>query len=151
MSLLYVAIPIIVFTIDRLTKWWAVTFLCQEPLSVFGNAVSCLITYNKGISWSLLTFDGAACFWLIGLLIMSVILLLVWHTYLQYMQKNLIYGELLVLGGALSNLYDRVLYGGVVDFILLQYGDWSFPVFNCADIAIVCGVMLMVYETINTQ
>jgi signal peptidase II len=151
MSVLYIVIPIMVFTIDRLTKWWAVSFLCQKPLAVWGNSISCLITYNKGVSWSLLTFDGAAGFWFVGSVIVSVIVLLLWHTYAQYRQEHAIYGELLILGGALSNFYDRILYGGVVDFILLQYGDWSFPVFNGADIAIVCGVLLMIYEATITR
>jgi signal peptidase II len=151
MSVLHITIPLITFMFDRLTKWWAVSFLCQKPLAIWGSTVSCLITYNKGVSWSLLAFDGAAGFWIIGTLIMFVIILLLWHMYSQYTQDHAIYGELLVLGGALSNFYDRFLYGGVVDFILLQYGDWAFPVFNCADIAIVCGVLLMVYEAATTR
>jgi signal peptidase II len=151
MTVLHVLIPIITFVIDRLTKWWAVSFLCQKPLAIWGNAISCLITYNKGVSWSLLAFDGATSFWIIGFLVCGVIFLLVWHIYVQYRQEHAIYGELLVLGGALSNFYDRFLYGGVVDFILLQYGNWSFPVFNCADIAIVCGVLLMMYEATITR
>ena len=151
MSILCIIIPIIVFTVDRLTKWWAVSFLCQKPLAVWGNTISCLISYNKGISWSLLTFDSSASFWLIILLTSFIIILLLWHTYLQYAYKKKIYGELLVLGGALSNLYDRILYGGVVDFILLQYGDWSFPIFNCADVIIIFGVILILYEATHTQ
>ncbi len=52
----------------------------------------------------------------------------------------------LLLGGAIGNLIDRVIYGYVVDFILVHYGDWSFPAFNVADSAITCGVALVLFD-----
>jgi signal peptidase II len=49
-----------------------------------------------------------------------------------------------VIGGALGNLYDRILYGEVVDFLDVYVGDWHWPAFNVADSFITCGVLLLV-------
>ena len=59
------------------------------------------------------------------------------------MHKKLIIGEICIFAGAISNVVDRYVYGGVVDFIALSYGDWHFAVFNVADMFIFCGVALM--------
>jgi signal peptidase II len=55
-------------------------------------------------------------------------------------------GLAFVLGGAIGNVIDRILYGYVVDFILLHYEGWSYPAFNIADSAITCGVALILYD-----
>ena len=57
-------------------------------------------------------------------------------------------GLALVLGGAIGNLIDRILYGYVVDFILFYYHEWSYPAFNIADTAITCGVALILFDTV---
>ena len=56
---------------------------------------------------------------------------------------GLVYG--LILGGALGNLYDRLLNGYVVDFILVHYEQYIFPAFNVADSALFCGVVIWIY------
>ena len=52
----------------------------------------------------------------------------------------------LILGGALGNLYDRVMTGYVVDFISVYAGHWRFAIFNVADAAVSCGAVLMAFE-----
>jgi signal peptidase II len=56
------------------------------------------------------------------------------------------FGLALVLGGAIGNIIDRVLYGYVIDFLLFYYKEWSYPAFNIADSAITCGVVLILYD-----
>lgn len=151
MNSLIITVPLGVFLLDRIAKWWAVTFLCQAPLSVWGEYISCMLTYNRGVSWSLFTYHDALGFSIITLCIIIVIGLLITHMIRQYQKNVFFFGELLVLGGAVSNLYDRLVYGGVVDFIALRYGSWQFPIFNIADIAIVCGAILMLYDATITR
>jgi signal peptidase II len=55
-------------------------------------------------------------------------------------------GLVLVLGGAIGNLVDRLAQGYVVDFVLLYYDRWSFPAFNIADMGITVGVMLLLFD-----
>ena len=146
MNTLILTVPLGIFLLDRMTKWWAITFLCQSPLSVWGEYVSCILTYNRGVSWSLLSYQNALGYGMITLLIACIIGFLIMHIVTRYQKNGMIFGELLVLGGAVSNLYDRLVFGGVVDFILLRYQELSFPVFNIADTAIVCGVLIMLYD-----
>jgi signal peptidase II len=56
-----------------------------------------------------------------------------------------------VIGGALGNLYDRVLYGEVVDFLDVYVGDWHWPAFNVADSFITCGVVLLLVGSFMTS
>lgn len=146
MNIVHIAIPLCVILFDRMTKWWALTVACQSPVSVVGDYLSCMVTYNRGVSWSLLSNDSLFGFWIVAILVIGVIVALLMHMLRAYQQNNRIVGELLVLGGAVSNLYDRFMYDGVIDFITLRYGEWTFPIFNIADIAIVCGVLIMLYD-----
>ncbi len=57
-------------------------------------------------------------------------------------------GLLLILGGALGNLYDRVLYGYVIDFIYLNIAEFYWPAFNIADSAISIGVILFIFGSL---
>lgn len=60
-------------------------------------------------------------------------------------------GLSLILGGAIGNLYDRVLYGAVTDFIEVYRGAWSFPAFNVADSAITVGAVLLMIDLLRPR
>ena len=100
-------------------------------------------TMNRGIAGGMLQSTGPLGFILLTMLIMLIIAGFAVYTYRRWSVGGTIIGETLVLSGALSNLLDRFLYHGVVDFILLHHAQWSFPVFNVADAAITIGVVLM--------
>ena len=61
-------------------------------------------------------------------------------------QKLPLYSYSLILSGALGNVWDRINYGYVVDFIHFYYKSWSFPAFNIADIAISIGAFLLIVD-----
>jgi signal peptidase II len=61
------------------------------------------------------------------------------------------FGLSLILGGAIGNLYDRVLYGAVTDFIEVYHGAWSFPAFNVADSAITVGAVLLMLDLLRSK
>jgi len=151
MNYLFFTIPAAIFVIDRITKWWALRVACEAPLKIYGDYISCIVTYNRGISWSMLTFEHTLGFALVTTLTIGMMLLLCHYIMERHRTGTLIIGELLVLGGGVANIYDRFIYGGVLDFILLQYGTWSFPVFNVADVAIVGGIGIMLYDALIRQ
>jgi len=72
--------------------------------------------------------------------------MLCWFAYYNYKQGNNIAAEVCIIAGSISNLIDRVIYGGVIDFIILSYGSLSWPVFNVADAMIVLGVILLLLK-----
>lgn len=133
---------------DRITKMWALS-VCVKPY-VFTSWLSCSLAFNRGISWSMLHASSTLGFVLVTSLVLLVVGMVAWQAWQGIMAKRAVTGEVLVLAGALSNVADRLIYGGVIDFIALEYHNYHWPLFNIADMAIVCGVFIMMYETIRS-
>ena len=131
----------IVFIIDRVTKDFALAF--EGATTPLLPGISCVYVKNRGISWGMFYAHSSWAFILMTLLVALVIGILGVYTYQRWIQNKSIIGESLVITGAISNVIDRIVHGGVIDFILCSYREWYFPVFNIADVAIVVGVGIM--------
>jgi len=136
---------IVVFVLDRMTKYLAMHYLSVDySLTQFLRLHK---IFNHGISWGLLHDANPVTYTLLSGAIALLLLMLAGYATIRWLDNRVIIGELLILAGGLSNLFDRVCYGAVIDFILCSWGPWSFPVFNVADIAIVLGVGIMFYDS----
>ena len=142
----YILLSAFVFLLDRITKYYAL-ISCLEQCKV-NTFLSFEVVVNRGISWGLLHSDGSALFLFVTFLITAITLSFVFYAYLRLMQGFIIIGETLVIAGSLCNLIDRAWYKGVIDFIVLSYHDWSWPVFNIADAVIITGVGIMIIQEI---
>ncbi len=140
---------LLLFFFDRITKLWALS-CCIEPFEAT-NYLTFLLTYNRGVSFSLFSSPDTTLFILVSLFSAFITLLLGIYTYRAWLQNKNITGELLVCVGSCSNLLDRFFYGAVIDFILVHYKTWSFAIFNIADSAIVLGVGIMAYHIFFIQ
>jgi signal peptidase II len=131
-----------VFFLDRILKLWTISS-CNNSVKIlpFFSINSGL---NQGVSFGIFNSEKNKYF-IIGLIII-IICALLWITYKRIKNKLGILAEFLVLTGAFGNLLDRFTYGAVVDFLLLSYGSFSFPVFNISDIAICLGVVIMLFR-----
>lgn len=134
--------------IDRVTKIWAVT-VCQYSSFDVNSWFTCSFALNRGVSWSLFHSDSPIQFFFVTLLVMVVVGFIVWSLFYNMRHGYSVYGEWLVLVGACSNLVDRFWYGGVVDFVLLHYQGWVWPLFNVADALIVIGIILMLFRDLR--
>ena len=104
-----------------------------------------VLVWNTGISYGLL--DGLPV-WTLGVVMLVAILALsIW--WLRADSFLIRMGLAFCIGGALSNALDRLLYGAVADFFHLHWGNWSFYIFNLADIAITIGVILLIADLIG--
>jgi signal peptidase II len=104
--------------------------------------------HNTGAAFSFLSTAGGWQRWLFaGLALVISIGITVWLTRLQKHETVLAAALSLILGGAVGNLIDRLIYGYVIDFLDVYYGAWHWPAFNIADAAITLGVMLMLAES----
>ncbi len=146
---LYSAIFLTIILLDRSTKWYALHAWSTEYRVT--SFLSFVLTFNRGISWGLLSSPDTFFFILISSLIIAVTVGLTVSAYRRFRQNLPIYGEVLVIAGSCSNILDRFLYGGVIDFILVHAGNFSFPVFNCADCFVVLGVFFMAKELWETN
>lgn len=88
----------------------------------------------------MLATDGALGYWILTAAIIATIASFAGYTLWRVQQNLPIASEMLVLGGALSNVIDRFWYGAVLDFIELYVGAWHWPIFNIADTMVVLGV-----------
>ena len=136
-----------VFGLDRLTKYWALQYLPERY--TLNDVLSFELAFNRGISWGMFGSGGQGMFVLISVVIMCVIGVLAWYVYTRIREGHTVFAELLVLTGAVSNLIDRFVYDGVVDFIALSYGNYTWPLFNVADACIVFGVGIMLLAHYN--
>ncbi len=104
-----------------------------------------VLVWNTGISYGLL---GGLPVWALGLIMaVAIIALSVWWTRTNVLLVRL--GLALAVGGALSNALDRLLYGAVADFFHFHWGQWSFYIFNLADVAITFGVILLLLDALG--
>ncbi|MDR2213435.1 MAG: signal peptidase II [Pseudomonadales bacterium] len=117
-----------------------------EPVAVLPS-FDLLLFHNRGAAFSFLNDASGWQRWILSAISLSVsVFLLVWLTRLPARQRLLRWAVALILAGALGNLYDRLFYGYVVDFISLYWGDWRFAIFNIADAAISIGAALLLLE-----
>jgi signal peptidase II len=134
-------VPLIPLIADRFTKMLVMTYVVIPKSLCYG--LNILLTWNRGISWSML--HNAQPWWLITLQSILIITLVAYTTW-RMRRGAMVVGELLLMGGALSNVIDRLLYGSVLDFIELYIADYHFPVFNVADMFIFAGVCIMLIQ-----
>jgi signal peptidase II len=105
-----------------------------------------VMAWNPGISYSLLRADtDMGRYGLLGLSLTVTLGLSVWLWRAPLKLTTVALG--LIIGGALGNAYDRFAYGAVADFFHFHVGSFSWYVFNLADVAIVAGVGLLLYES----
>lgn len=134
----------IVLLLDRITKWYAIRYYSSEY--IVNKYLLFELSYNRGVSWSLFHSEHAVQYAVLTLVIGAVIIGFLWywaHSVMACTQRLYKIGCTLVLAGAVSNFIDRLVYHGVVDFIVMHYAIWYWPAFNIADAAIVLGVILM--------
>jgi signal peptidase II len=136
-----------VAVIDRVTKVVCdANLVLGAPVPVFPG-FDLLLAYNTGAAFSFLDDAGGWQRWfLTGISLSISIFIIVWLTRIPRSQRLLGFALALILGGALGNLYDRLLIGYVIDFISVYAGEYRFATFNVADSAVSVGAALMVLD-----
>lgn len=132
------SVALSVVVLDQISKTWALSALADRMVPLVGS-LQLVLTYNRGVAFGLA--PGAAPVLVLAALFLAGLALFGRRVDLE-LSRRLVVGIGLVLGGAVGNLVDRIFRSGnaVVDFVDL--GWW--PVFNLADVAIVCGSILLV-------
>lgn len=148
---IYVSVVAALFIIDRLTKQAALTLLGDGTICHWGPFVSFELMFNRGVSWSLFHSAQQAPFVMLTMVVMVMLGALAAYTYQRARAGYSVFPELLVFAGGVSNIVDRMVYAGVIDFIGLHWRHWSFPVFNIADSLIVLGVLLMLIQGVGNE
>ena len=142
-------ITTLVVVIDQVTKhWFNANLQMYQQIPVIPDLFSWTLAYNRGAAFSFLASESGWQRWFFILIAAAVsVILMVWLKRLKNHERWTAIALALVLGGALGNLYDRVVLGHVVDFILVHWKtQWYFPSFNFADTAISLGAFMLIVD-----
>jgi signal peptidase II len=150
LSALGLAFALASFAIDQAFKWWMLHIFdieARQPIALL-PVFDIVLAWNRGISYGWFS-DGAGIAQ--GLLIaLALIISLGLWSWLAKAARPLTAAAIgLILGGAIANAFDRAVYGAVADFFSFHLGSFEWYIFNLADIAIVAGVALLVYESLR--
>ena len=130
---------------DQLLKQYMLSLVFEPPRVIevtgFFNLVP---VWNRGVSFGMLGDSETSRWVLVGLAFAIVAILVVWL--IRAGSTVVVFALVLVIGGALSNVIDRIVFGAVVDFIDIHAFGWHWPVFNLADMSIVAGTAFLLYD-----
>ena len=136
---------IFIFSIDRLSK-----LLVIKSAEVNGEVnfsvtsfLNFNLIWNEGIAFGLLSFDDKFYYNLITLLIAVITSIIIWLANKSKGVEKL--GFLMIVGGSLGNLFDRIFYSSVPDFIDISINNFHWFIFNVADIFISIGVIILIF------
>jgi len=142
---------LLILAADQASKWWVLDVF-DLPARVSVPVLSWLnltMVWNSGITFGLLSNgSGWGAIALSGLAMVVVVALFMWLRRAERLGVALALGA--VAGGAVGNVIDRMRFGAVVDFIHAHAWGWSWYVFNIADAAIVCGVGVLLLDSLLT-
>ena len=144
----------LVALLDRLTKWIVearVGFF--DTYKVIPGFFDIVHSQNRGVAFGMFNDSGPE--WrtlLLGAISLGAVIAvaaMLWRP--QKLDRLSMWGFTLILGGAAGNVYDRLVFGRVTDFLELYIGDWHWPTFNVADSAITIGSCLLVLELLRPK
>ena len=137
-------IIIIIFSLDRISKFYVILYSESNlsPILFTSKFLNINLIWNDGIAFGLFSFDQSLYYNLLTLVIILITLIISW---LMLRTKGLeMISFLMIIGGSLGNLFDRINYSSVPDFIDFHISNFHWFIFNVADIFISLGVLLLI-------
>jgi len=146
----YLSIATLVMMFDQITKYWVAVKLSDgDEVDIIHGFIKSSYTENPGIAFGMLNNGNVK--WLLVAISVAAIMVVIYYMRRTPSSNTLLLWSLsLLAAGICGNLIDRVRLGRVIDYILLYYKDYQWPVFNIADTAITIGAALMAIELFLT-
>ena len=146
--IIYFLITLFIFTLDRISKIYVINIAeTYGKVDIYLNQfLSIILVWNTGIGFGLLSFEKQFIYNLITLIIVLINFVILYLGVKSSNFKGLIF--FVILGGSLGNLFDRLYYSAVPDFIDLNYNDFHWFIFNVADVFITLGVVCLIFVEI---
>ena len=144
-------ISIVIFFLDRASKIYIIDFFLDQKIDTFyiNSYLNFVLIWNSGMAFGILQSDGIFYYLLSAFIFCIIIFLFIWL--IGSISKFEKISISLILGGAIGNLYDRIVFKAVPDFIDLHYLDYHWFVFNVSDIIITVGVILLLLKDIFSK
>ena len=149
-TFIYFGIILFIFLADRVSKLYILSVL--EDLGTvdinINSYINLILVWNTGIGFGLFSFEQSDMYNLMTIFIVFINLLIV-YLIIKSKDKSA-YFFLIILGGSLGNLFDRIYYSAVPDFIDISYKGYHWFIFNVADIFISLGIICLIFaELLN--
>ena len=135
---------ILMFLFDRISKIKIINLQQSNSPTYINDFINFDLTWNTGIGFGLLSFDSSLIYNSITVFIGLVILFLIYLAINSANAEKLIFST--IIGGAIGNFYDRLIYNAVPDFIDLHYNGFHWFTFNVADIFITLAIILYIMK-----
>jgi len=137
-------IILLVFFLDRFSK--SIILNLSQPVGELNFPITTFLNFNlvwnSGIAFGLFSFNQNVYYNIITLIIILVTLVIIWITFKSKGLEKICY--LMIIGGSFGNLFDRLYYSSVIDFIDISYNNFHWFIFNVADIFITLGVIILI-------
>jgi signal peptidase II len=150
-NIFYFFFILFIFILDRISKLWIISiFNSENNLEIkISSFINLNLIWNKGIAFGLFSYGEKFEYNLLTGLIIIIIAIVSWMIIkTKGLEK---YGFIMVFGGSLGNVFDRLFYSAVPDFIDLYYKSFHWFVFNVADIFITMGVLILILNEIISK
>ena len=134
--------------LDRYTKN-EVIINFSENVFFINNFINIDLIWNTGIGFGFLSTESSLIYNLVSALVGAVIVILCYFTIISELTDKLIYA--IIIGGAIGNFYDRLIYFAVPDVIDIHVNDFHWFTFNIADIFITTGIILIIFNQLITK
>jgi len=143
---------IIIFCIDRISKLLVIKF--AEPYGEMNLNVNSFLNlnliWNEGIAFGMFSFDQKFYYHILTIFIFLIIIVITWFMFKSKGFEKLSF--ILIIGGSLGNIFDRIYYSAVPDFIDIYYNNFHWFIFNVADIFISVGIFCLIsIEILNKK
>ena len=145
----WLGVAVIVILADQLTKIAINKVFSYGEGRVITPFFNLVLVYNKGAAFSFLSAAGGWQRWAFTALGVVAALVICYLLKRHSGQRLFCTALALIMGGALGNVIDRLLYGHVIDFLDFHVGGWHWPAFNLADSAITIGAVLLVFDELR--
>ena len=144
-NIINILLIVLIFLIDRFSKIKIINHILNTSSSIYVNDYLNLdLVWNSGIGFGFFELDAGKPYHLVSLIIFFVIIALIFFIIKSEKFDKFLYS--MILGGALGNFYDRVLYFSVPDFIDIHFNNYHWFTFNIADIFISLGIILFILK-----
>ncbi|MCU7847332.1 MAG: signal peptidase II [Candidatus Thiodiazotropha sp. (ex Lucinoma kastoroae)] len=142
-------LSLVVILLDQASKQFAESMLTLYESVTVLPFFDLTLLYNKGAAFSFLSDQGGWQRWFFIILAIGVTIVLIgWLWRLKREEQWIAVALSLIIGGAIGNVIDRILFGQVIDFLHFHYQGHYFPAFNVADSAITVGVVVMLFDAL---
>ncbi|MEI6001321.1 lipoprotein signal peptidase [Paraburkholderia bengalensis] len=145
----WLGVAVIVILFDQLTKIAVAKVFAYGSSHAVAPFFNLVLVYNRGAAFSFLAMAGGWQRWAFTALGVGAALLICYLLKRHGNQKLFCTALSLIMGGAIGNVIDRLLYGHVIDFLDFHVGGWHWPAFNLADSAITIGAALLVFDELR--